>query len=479
MAAAAISAPITSAITEAIASANDTSVVNGKIDTARMDVGQKFSVAFWNGAATSFASQTISLAVNGGGKFNWTAVASDAFGNAIGESLAARNTAAQLDAKSNTNANSQADAQSRTMSVDEFMSGWTPAREYAADPDTDSVQADKPSPVARKAKPLSEQEAYLASLTQQKKAGAELSRSIRNGPEKSYGYTGFNKEYVAPVPTSNYHTEIVQSGDAAGGAYGGGTEQVSVSDGPSMPYSEQMSKAIAATPVILGLTAKNAGLGVLQGTYSAGITAINGYRMVYDQIANDGRSISSIAAEDTHLVSYDRGFEGFGIGGEAVSLGAWSKVAKLGTTLLLETRAARYSTMQLEGAANSAVNPLRAGQLHEAEQLAKLGVDKNTLVFRPTQEQIDSAAFKVIVGDAKYTKGGQVKGTIFDGVSDTGYLEIKGGRSELNSTYQLRLQTYKSLVDNKPLTIQTTRPVNPEFQKWLDSWGVKVVKPGG
>jgi hypothetical protein len=126
---------------------------------------------------------------------------------------------------------------------------------------------------------------------------------------------------------------------------------------------------------------------------------------------------------------------------------------------------------------NSAVsNPLRSGQLHEAEQLAQLGIEKNTSVFRPTPEQVDTATFRAIVGDAKYTPGGQLKGTIFDGV-DGGYLEIKGGSSELNSTYQLRLQTYKATIDSQPFTIQTTRPVNPAFKDWLDFWGVNVVKP--
>jgi len=132
--------------------------------------------------------------------------------------------------------------------------------------------------------------------------------------------------------------------------------------------------------------------------------------------------------------------------------------------------------VELQPGAASAPNPLRAGQLHETAQLARLGVDKNNSVFRPSAEQMDSAAFKVIVGEPKYTRGGQVKGTIFDSV-DNGYLEIKGGYSELNSTYQLRLQTYKATIDRQPFTIQTTRPVNPQFQTWLDSWGVNVVKP--
>lgn len=127
-------------------------------------------------------------------------------------------------------------------------------------------------------------------------------------------------------------------------------------------------------------------------------------------------------------------------------------------------------------AGNTTANPLRAGQVHEAEQLAKLGVEKNSSVFRPTAEQVETATFKAIVGEPKYTRGGQLKGTIFDGTQG-GYLEIKGGTSELNSTYQLRLQTYKATIDNQPFTIQTTRPVNPEFQRWLEFWGVNVTKP--
>lgn len=80
------------------------------------------------------------------------------------------------------------------------------------------------------------------------------------------------------------------------------------------------------------------------------------------------------------------------------------------------------------------------------------------------------------MGVPKYTKGGQPKGIIFDGV-ENGYLEIKGGSSALSSTYQLRLETYKATIDGQPFSIQTTRPVNLQFQDYLNAWGVKVVKP--
>jgi hypothetical protein len=134
------------------------------------------------------------------------------------------------------------------------------------------------------------------------------------------------------------------------------------------------------------------------------------------------------------------------------------------------------ASVPLVGANSAVANPLRAGQLHEVEQLSALGIEKNNTVFRPTVEQIDTATFKAIVGEPKYTPGGQLKGTIFDGV-DNGYLEIKGGSSELNSTYQLRVQTYKATIDRQPFSIQTTRPVNPQFQDYLDAWGVNIVKP--
>jgi hypothetical protein len=124
-------------------------------------------------------------------------------------------------------------------------------------------------------------------------------------------------------------------------------------------------------------------------------------------------------------------------------------------------------------APTSVSNPLRAGVEFEAQQLAELGLPKNTTVWRPTIEQTQSAAFKVIVGEAKYTKGGLLKGSILD-ATETGLLEIKGGRSVLDSTYQLRLQTYRSLIESQPYTIRTTRPINPPFRDLLQRWGVKV-----
>jgi hypothetical protein len=79
----------------------------------------------------------------------------------------------------------------------------------------------------------------------------------------------------------------------------------------------------------------------------------------------------------------------------------------------------------------------------------------------------------VIVGDPKYTRGGLLKGTTLD-ATEAGLLEIKHGSSVLDSSYQLRLQTFRSLTEGTPYTIRTTRPINPTFRDWLQRWGVKV-----
>jgi hypothetical protein len=123
---------------------------------------------------------------------------------------------------------------------------------------------------------------------------------------------------------------------------------------------------------------------------------------------------------------------------------------------------------------------LPAGQAFEAKQLAELGLEKNNRVWRPTIEETNTATFRLIVGEPKYTPKGSLKGTIFD-ASSNGFLEIKGGTSELVSSYQLRLQVYRSLMTDTKYTIRTTRPVNPTFAEWLERWGAmidKVENPG-
>jgi filamentous hemagglutinin len=94
--------------------------------------------------------------------------------------------------------------------------------------------------------------------------------------------------------------------------------------------------------------------------------------------------------------------------------------------------------------------------------------------FTPTQAQIDSSAFKVIVGDARYTPSGAPVGTIYDATVRSSLGEIKTGSSVLKSSYQLRLQTYGSLVNDTPLTIYTSRPLSQAFGDWLARWGVQV-----
>jgi hypothetical protein len=118
-------------------------------------------------------------------------------------------------------------------------------------------------------------------------------------------------------------------------------------------------------------------------------------------------------------------------------------------------------------------NPLKVGVDFEAQKLAELGLPKNNTVWRPTVEQTQSSAFKVIVGDSKYTRGRMLKGTTLD-ATEGGLLEIKHGSSVLHSSYQLRLQTFRSLTEGTPYTIHTTRPINPTFRDWLQRWGVKA-----
>jgi hypothetical protein len=117
--------------------------------------------------------------------------------------------------------------------------------------------------------------------------------------------------------------------------------------------------------------------------------------------------------------------------------------------------------------------PLVSGQNAEARALEALNVSKNTEVWRPTVSQVCSAVFRAIVGDARYTTRGLVRGTVVDSI-ERGLAEIKSGKSVLDSTYQLRLQTYRSVVEKQPLTIYTSRPVTSPFRRWLDPKGVKV-----
>jgi RHS repeat-associated protein len=120
---------------------------------------------------------------------------------------------------------------------------------------------------------------------------------------------------------------------------------------------------------------------------------------------------------------------------------------------------------------------LRAGMRWEEAEIARQGMTKNTEVFRPSAEDINSSTFKDLVGEAKYTKGGQPRGTIVDVAQPAKNVEIKGGSSPLRDTYQLRLQVYEALKQGKDYMIQTTRPVVQEFAQWLQSWGASVEPP--
>jgi filamentous hemagglutinin len=106
---------------------------------------------------------------------------------------------------------------------------------------------------------------------------------------------------------------------------------------------------------------------------------------------------------------------------------------------------------------------LTAGRLAEAEQLDALG-STGKVSFTPTQAQIDSAAFKVIVGDAKYTPSGVPVGTVYDATIGNGLGELKTGTSVLDSSYKLRLQTYGTRAE----TVASRSSSNP-VTKWPTS----------
>jgi hypothetical protein len=116
---------------------------------------------------------------------------------------------------------------------------------------------------------------------------------------------------------------------------------------------------------------------------------------------------------------------------------------------------------------------LLSGQLAEARALDALQMAKNTDVWRPTSGQIESPAFREIVGRPLFTARGLARGTVIDSVQK-GFAEIKSGASVLGSTYQLRLQAYRSVVEDRTFKLFTSRPLDTQFARWLRPLGVKV-----
>ncbi len=116
---------------------------------------------------------------------------------------------------------------------------------------------------------------------------------------------------------------------------------------------------------------------------------------------------------------------------------------------------------------------LVTGQEAEARALGALRLNKNTSVWRPSPEQVQSPEFRQIVGQPLFTARGVARGTVLDS-TESGLTEIKSGSSILSSTYQLRLQTYRSVAEEQPLRILTDRPIDIQFGQWLNPWGVKI-----
>lgn len=118
-------------------------------------------------------------------------------------------------------------------------------------------------------------------------------------------------------------------------------------------------------------------------------------------------------------------------------------------------------------------SPLTEGIQAEARTLDALGRRKNRAVWRPSPEQIQSPAFRRIVGTPQYTARGHARGTIVDS-AEQGLAEIKSGRSRLEPCYQLRLQAFRAVVEDQPLSIYTSRPIPDRFAHWLGPLGVKI-----
>ncbi|MGH7996508.1 MAG: hypothetical protein ACREFX_09170, partial [Opitutaceae bacterium] len=116
---------------------------------------------------------------------------------------------------------------------------------------------------------------------------------------------------------------------------------------------------------------------------------------------------------------------------------------------------------------------LAAGQAAEARTLDVLGRQKNTSIWRPSEEQWESEAFRRIVGPPRFTERGYPRGTIVDS-ADGGLAEIKSGGSALVPSYQLRLQAFRALVEHRSLRIYTSRPVSGRFADWLGPADVKI-----
>ena len=130
----------------------------------------------------------------------------------------------------------------------------------------------------------------------------------------------------------------------------------------------------------------------------------------------------------------------------------------------------RYQTLQTTARSGPPAH-LAAGKAAEEAHIAARGLAPNTEgVWRPTLEQMQSAAFKVIVGEGKFTAGGLPTGVKLDALAT----EIKHGSSALSSSYQLRLMVYRAVTRGEQLVIETQRPLNPTFRAWLERWGVQI-----
>ena len=161
----------------------------------------------------------------------------------------------------------------------------------------------------------------------------------------------------------------------------------------------------------------------------------------------------------------------------ALVTGGGARTAATAPEAEFAPRVVRVGQETADTVASGSPPQLVAGRAWEEAELAALGKARNTDVWRPTTADMDSAAFKVIVGPPKFTATGKPVGTAVDIAETSGSIELKGGSKPLESSYQLRLQTYRALTTDTPLVLRTTRSPNPTFADWLQRWGVTVERP--
>jgi RHS repeat-associated protein len=198
------------------------------------------------------------------------------------------------------------------------------------------------------------------------------------------------------------------------------------------------------------------------GAVAGGAVAVHGF-----DVAVSGARQLWTGERTSSLTS--QGLQAAGVSENTADLidGGISIVGTMGAGALARAGAAtgeQVVNQTLQSTARSgAPAHLAAGKAAEQAHVAAKGMAPNIEgVWRPSLEQMQSAAFKVIVGEGKFTAGGLPTGVKLDGAST------------LDSSYQLRLMVYRAVTKGEQLVLETQRPLNPTFRAFLERWGVQI-----